>query len=308
VTTLDRIREKAAIGERLTDADAQALLLSKDIIAVGVAADTARERVHGDRVTYVRVADVPLDGTGEPTWPAAAREIRLAGDTIENLDAALMRARALVAAAGDTPVSAFSLEVLEAAASTSGASLSALLARVRETGLDVIAEAPFDRLEDPVAAFRAVRDAGLTVARVTVHRTPAGGALALYRRVREVQDTFGSLRAFAPLARRLSAAHPTTGYEDLKQVAIARLLLDAVDMIQVDWALYGPKLAQVALTFGADDLDAVPASDEAPQGLRRAPLEEVRRNIVAASRVPVERDGRFRLVSEVPEAPRPGGA
>jgi 2-iminoacetate synthase ThiH len=63
--------------------------------------------------------------------------------------------------------------------------------------------------------------------------------------------------------------------------------------VQVDWQLYGPKLAQVALTFGADDVDGVSPVDEAPEGKRRSPLEEIRRNILAASGEPVERDGRF---------------
>jgi 2-iminoacetate synthase ThiH len=63
--------------------------------------------------------------------------------------------------------------------------------------------------------------------------------------------------------------------------------------VQVDWQRYGPKLAQVALTFGADDLDNVSPSDEAPDGRRRAALEEVRRNIEAAGLTPAERDGRF---------------
>jgi len=65
----------------------------------------------------------------------------------------------------------------------------------------------------------------------------------------------------------------------------------------VDWRRYGPKLAQVALTFGADDLDAVSAAAEAPDGPRRAPMEELRRNIEAAGLTPAERDGRFNLVS-----------
>ena len=60
----------------------------------------------------------------------------------------------------------------------------------------------------------------------------------------------------------------------------------------MDWQRYGPKLAQVALTFGADDLDNVSPVDDAPEGRRRAPLEEVRRNIEAAGFTPVERDGR----------------
>jgi 2-iminoacetate synthase ThiH len=65
----------------------------------------------------------------------------------------------------------------------------------------------------------------------------------------------------------------------------------------VDWLRYGPKLAQVALTFGADDLDCVSATHDAPDGRRRAPLEEVRRNIEAAGFSPAERDGRFNVVA-----------
>ena len=65
-------------------------------------------------------------------------------------------------------------------------------------------------------------------------------------------------------------------------VALARLAAPGIRHVQVDWPRYGPKLAQVALTFGADDVDGVSASDEAPEGRRRAPLEEIRRNIEAA--------------------------
>ena len=81
----------------------------------------------------------------------------------------------------------------------------------------------------------------------------------------------------------------------MKTVALARILLD-VPHVQVDWALHGPKLAQVALTFGADDVDRVSPVDDVAEGRRRAPLEEIRRNIRAASLDPVERDGRFETV------------
>ena len=80
-------------------------------------------------------------------------------------------------------------------------------------------------------------------------------------------------------------------------VAIARLAAPDIPDVQIDWQRYGPKLAQVALTFGANDLDGVTSSDDAPEGRRRAPLEEVRRNIEAAGLEPAERDGRFHLIS-----------
>ena len=82
----------------------------------------------------------------------------------------------------------------------------------------------------------------------------------------------------------------------MKHVALARVIVDNVPSIQVDWSLYGPKLAQVALTVGADDVDAVSPEPETTEGRRRAPLEEIRRNIRAAGQEPVERNGRFEPV------------
>ena len=82
----------------------------------------------------------------------------------------------------------------------------------------------------------------------------------------------------------------------VKRVALSRILAPNVDTIQIDWALYGPKLAQVALTFGADDIDSVSAVDDESQGHRRAPLEEIHRSIQAASFTPAERNARFTIL------------
>jgi len=101
------------------------------------------------------------------------------------------------------------------------------------------------------------------------------------------------IRAFAPLPRRVNPAVPTTGYDDIRRVALARIVVDNVPSIQVDWSLYGPKLAQVALTVGADDVDGVSAEDDVSKGFRRSPLEEIRRNIRAAGYEPVQRSGRW---------------
>ncbi len=83
----------------------------------------------------------------------------------------------------------------------------------------------------------------------------------------------------------------------MKRVALARVIADNIQTIQVDWSLYGPKLAQVALTFGADDLDDVPAVDDLSLGPRRATIEEVRRNIQAAGLVPVERNALWQFTA-----------
>ena len=89
------------------------------------------------------------------------------------------------------------------------------------------------------------------------------------------------------------AVYATTGYDDMRHVAIARLVLDNVAHVQADWARMGAKLSQACLLFGADDIDAVPARDDMPHGPRRAIVEEVRRNLLAASLQPVERTGAF---------------
>ena len=101
----------------------------------------------------------------------------------------------------------------------------------------------------------------------------------------------------APIARDVDPTTPTTGFDDVRTVALTRLAFDAVPHVQVDWQRHGPKLAQVALAVGADDLDMVRADDDTSQGTRRAPLEEVTRNIAAAALVPVERTGRFGRVT-----------
>ena len=92
--------------------------------------------------------------------------------------------------------------------------------------------------------------------------------------------------SFDPLARVPPVDKPTTGYDDVRMVAMSRLALKDVGAvpisIEVDWTLYGPKLAQVALTFGADHLDAVPATSDPQLGPRRATVEDVERNIRAA--------------------------
>ena len=139
--------------------------------------------------------------------------------------------------------------------------------------------------------------AGLSLARLTVEKVASADPMPLLNAVAELQRGVAVIRAFAPLPRRVNPAAPTTGFEDVKHVALARLVCDGVPSIQVDWSLYGPKLAQVALTVGADDVDGVSAEDETTEGRRRSPLEEIRRNIIAAGQEPVERNGRFELRS-----------
>ena len=294
---IEALAARVAGGDSLSDRDIETLAASTDILTLGMLADEARRRVHGADTTYVRVHDVELAAaSASPAIPPAAREVRVRGawGPIAETTAAL---RALVAAAGQVPVSAFSLADLEQAADASELTLADILRAVRHAGVSLIAEAPLDLLARPEASLEAVRETGLDLARLTVARNgDLASRVAVLKRAAELQHALGWIRSFAPLPRHWDAAAPTTGYEDVRQVALARLVADNIPSIQVDWVLYGPKLAQVALTVGADDVDGVSASDDAPDGRRRAPIEEITRNIRAAALVPVERDGAFRRV------------
>jgi aminodeoxyfutalosine synthase len=271
--------------------DAQAILDSLDPIAIGARADAARRARHGNRTTFVRVLEAHVDAVPS-VWPAnaAAGELRVIGRP-GTIDAAAGAVRRAIACAGRVPVTAFSLADLAALASESGRALRDVLAALRDAGLAAIAELPIDAVDDPAGAVAAATAAGLAVPRVTVHQLAAADRLRTVQLARDLQDATGAVAAFAPLARHSSAAQPSTGYDDVKQVAIARLLADNIPSIQVDWALYGPKLAQVALTMGADDVDAV-SPFEGDLGRRRSPIEEIRANIAAAGLEPVERDAR----------------
>jgi aminodeoxyfutalosine synthase len=278
------------------DAELSTLVDSHDIIRLGMRADDARRERNGTRTTFVRVAAVSADLAAELTIPRTAGEVRIVGTPVSR-DAAIERIRAVVAASGGAAVTGFSLADLEQLAAREQMTLRALLEEMAAAGLELVAEAPFDRLQNPRRSIEQVNIAGLALSRLTVHRLESIDLMTLFREVVALQEWVAVIRAFAPLPRTINPAVPTTGFDDVKCVALARIFVTNIPSIQVDWSLYGPKLAQVALTVGADDVDAVSAIDDLTEGHRRAPLEEIRRNIRAAGLEPVERDGRFEPIA-----------
>jgi len=280
----------------IADRELTSLAASHDIISLGMMADDVRRQRHGTRTTFVRVAQVPSDAEAAVDLPPAAGEVRIVGAPSSRA-AAVARVRRVVEASRGVAVSGFSLADLEQLAAREAITLRALLEDLEAAGLELVAEAAFDQLQDPRRSIEEVNIAGLSLARLTVEQTPSADPLPQLKAVADLQRSVGVVRAFAPLPRRVNPAVPTTGYEDVKRVALARVVVDNVPSIQVDWLLYGPKLAQVALTVGADDVDGVSADDTAAEGRRRAPLEEIRRNIRAAGQEPVERSGRFEILA-----------
>jgi len=127
------------------------------------------------------------------------------------------------------------------------------------------------------------------------------------QRLRDLQDETGGFNAFIPLAYHpennyMGLTYHTTGSDDLRHLAISRLFLDNIDHIKAYWIMISPKLAQVALSFGADDIDGTVVEEtiyhmagaNTDQHLTRGELERIVRE---AGYVPVERDTLYNPVS-----------
>lgn len=305
------IADRARANEALTAAELDELA-SADILSLGMLADEVRRARVGDVVTFARVAD----WAGPPSRPEAASarsrqgslddaraeadeadeadeagEAGEAGEVrLNTLPATLADTTSLIesaaAAAGGRVVTGFSLADI---VDRSWAPLADVLGQLKTAGLRAIVEAPLDRLEDPETSLQACQDAGLKVQCLSLQKPNAEARTAMLMLARALASRFPWLTTIAPLSREQSIAVPTTGYDDVRAVALARLALPGVPNVQVDWAQYGPKLAQVALTFGANDLDRVSIVDDESLGRRRTSLEDVTRNIAAAGFQPRER-------------------
>ena len=125
-------------------------------------------------------------------------------------------------------------------------------------------------------------------------------------RLRELQDETGGFQTFIPLAFHpentgLDHIKKPSGLTDLSVIALSRIMLDNFDHIKAYWIMLGEKTAQVALGFGADDLDGTvvheliyhDAGAKTPEGMTVPQLHHL---ITEAGRVPVERDTLYRRV------------
>src|SRR5439155_25619776 len=107
--------------------------------------------------------------------------------------------------------------------------------------------------------------------------------------------------AFHPQGNGMRELPGPTGVDDLRTLAVSRLVLDNFDHVKAYWVSSTPKVAQIGLAFGADDVDGTiigetiygAAGKRAPEGLT---VDDLVRLIREAGRVPVERDTLYRVV------------
>ena len=139
------------------------------------------------------------------------------------------------------------------------------------------------------------------------HIETEGEKIDHFLQLRELQDETNGFLAFIPLAfhpdnTEMDQLPSTTGFGDLREIAIARLMLDNFPHIKSFWIMISPPMSQVSLWYGADDVDGTILREEithaagatTPQALTHAGLVEM---IQEAGRVPVERDPLYREIA-----------
>lgn len=248
------IHEKILAQEALAIGDVAGLYASKDILAIGWLANFVRERRHGNATVF------NVDRIAE----SGAEKIVVAG---KNVEETIREVESVRKVSPQAQIAGCTVEEL-----TAQGNPAAILKRLRAAGADsligggveVFHSAIRPRIwQQPGTAEKraeirqAARAAGLGVPLYVVEReaAPEQQALELLSLREFSAENFSALSFEADASTSSLNLAATTGMQELKQIAIARLALDNVPHIRAYWQMLGGKLAQIALRFGASHLD-----------------------------------------------------
>lgn len=236
--------------------------------------------------------------------------------------------RAVKAARPSIHIKAFTMVEIEEIQRVSRLPLDRLFAELKEAGLDSLpgggAEIFADRVHRAIFPLKIGGDRWLELARAAHRAGLRSNCTMLYGhietleervdhldRLRALQDETGGFQTFIPLSfhpdnTEMADIPAPTAHDDLRTIAVARLFLDNIPHVKAYWIMLGIPVAQMALNFGADDIDGTVTQERiyhdagatTPQALTRADLCQL---IVDAGFRPVQRDTLYNVIAE-PEA------
>jgi len=259
-------------------------------------------------------------------WSEAVTEFHIVGGLHPelSLDWFCQMLRGLKERFPQVHLKAFTMVEVGYLAQRSKISIRETLERLKEAGVDSLpgggAEIFCDRVRRVICDHKLTGQEWLDTARTAHELGLHSNCTMLYGHIeneedrvdhliklRELQDETGGLVTFIPLAfhpdnTALSHIPKTTGFLDIKQIAISRLMLDNIPHIKAYWIMMTPSVAQIALRFGADDIDGTVVEEKiyhdagatTSQSLRRGDLLRLIRK---AGREPLERDTLYRPVT-----------
>ncbi len=195
------------------------------------------------------------------------------------------------------------------------------LRRLKAAGLDSIpgagAEMLVDEVRDQIAPHKDSATAWLNLMR-TAHQLGIPSTVTMMYgsvetveqriehlvKVRDLQDETGGFRAFIPWSFQPEGTHlpnvkRASGFDYLRTVAISRLMLDNILNIQASWLTQGPKIGQLALQYGVNDMGSTIIEENvvtAKGAVFMVPLAEIERLIRDAGFRPARRNTRYELL------------
>lgn len=353
---------KKAINKRISSEEAVKLIKTtgKELYALTFTADILREKLVGDRVTYIPNWNINFtnlctgdcgfcafrknkdeDGAyflninqvverAKTAWSNGAKEVCIQGGLHPDIDAYFYQEllERLRAELPDIYIHAFSPMEILYGAEQAGISIEDELKMLKEAGLDSIPGNAAEILNDDIREVlcpNKMNTAKWIEIVETAHKTGIPTTCTMMyghlekpeHRVehmeilRNIQEKTGGFTEFVPLTymHRLTPLYKegiskagSTGIEDLKVYAVARLMFgDVLKNIQVSWVKLGFKFAQVCLTAGANDLggtlgeENISKSAGAEHGVQTTP-ENFQRIIRNMGRTPAERDTLYRKI------------
>jgi aminodeoxyfutalosine synthase len=328
------IADKVLAGGRLSFQEGVDLFRSRDLLALGFLANHVRERLHGKRTyfnvnrhinpTNVCVASCKLcafgrkpDAPGAYTmaleeafrvagkgWTEAITEFHIVGGLHPDLPFQyyLDLIHGLKERFPSVHLKAFTAVEIGYYCHITRLSVREVLSQLKDAGLGSL---PGGGAEIFAPSTRRV----ICDHKIGAHIESEEDRVDHLLQLRKLQDETHGFETFIPLAfhpantelGKMIGRAETTGFMDLKNVAVARLLLDNFPHIKAYWIMMTPRVAQVALKFGANDLDGTvveekiyhDAGAETPQVMTR---QEIIRLIREAGQEPIERDTLYRPV------------
>ncbi|MGB3398554.1 MAG: aminofutalosine synthase MqnE [Candidatus Deferrimicrobiaceae bacterium] len=346
-------------GGRLSEEDALALFLSRDVHAVGEMADLANRRVNGNRVYFIvnrhinptnicvnrckfcafsKGREEPLAYTmtmdeilsrAEEARFQNATELHIVGGLHPDLpfDFYLRMLRALRERFPEMHIQAFTAVEIDYFSLITGLPLEEVIRQLKDAGLGSLpgggAEIFDPEIRNRICPEKITGDRWLEIMEAVHNAGLRSNATMLYghvetlasrvdhmRRLRDLQDRTGGFQSFIPLA-----FHPknteiakgyTSGLTDLLTLAVGRIYLDNFRHVKSFWIMVGPKVAQVSLHFGVNDIDGTVVEERITHAAgartgQEMTVAELVTLIRQAGRIPVERDTLYNVVREWPE-------
>ncbi len=203
-------------------------------------------------------------------------------------------------------------------------SVAETIIRLRDAGLDSIpgggAEILSDRVRNELSpgkcsadewidVMRKAHNAGMrtTATMMFGHIETVGERVESFRRLRNLQDETGGFTAFIPWTFQpdntaIDNVVESGGFDYLKTLAISRLYLDNIDNIQASWVTQGPKVAQLALLCGANDMGSTMIEENVVKAAGvtfRLSEKEIRKIVESAGMTPKRRNLYYELIEQI---------